>query len=311
MVPHIAEIINGVNWKLTGSHVLNMRYCKDWDIICYEKDILIPTSGNEYIRTAVYKGERYEFLLADKQSVLQRILLNWNIPDLVILYILKKGHIHIAGRKQEEWEKHRLDLEILENSISKKYQNDFALDIKTLIFSAKKDTDLRVNQKTPKLNGVSNKEFFDDNVKKYVDHDYIHKVVAYDTGIPAYTKMQKDNGTVTCYKELWHKNMCYTEKLQAVAEECSVIAIERHMLPQYIENTAGKPLFLAYKWALWRVCTNLCSGFFREFAIDNYYTVLNMYNETKLNDNIEAVLKTIKYGNGAETIGVIAKVKTI
>jgi hypothetical protein len=67
-VAHITEIMNGDNWRLTGSHILNTRYCKDWDIICYEKDILIPVSGNEYIKTAVYKGEKYEFLLADNQK---------------------------------------------------------------------------------------------------------------------------------------------------------------------------------------------------------------------------------------------------
>lgn len=285
-IPHITEIIKGDEWRLTGSHVLNIRYAKDWDIICYSKDILIPTNGDEYIRTAVYKGEKYEFLLADNQNILKDALIFKYIPDKVFLYILKKGHIHIAGRKQEEWEKHRLDLEILDTIQYKSQQ------ITDFIKLAIKDTDNRIKQKTPKLNGVSKEKFFDDNVKKYIDHDYIHKIVAYDLGIPAYTKMQKDD-TVTCHKDLW-ENMTYEEKCQAVAEECSVIAIERHMLPQYIENTPGKPLFLAYKWALWRVCTNLCSGWFRQFSIDNYYTVLNMYNQEKLEDNIKEIVKTIK-----------------
>lgn len=304
-IPHITEIIQGDEWRLTGSHILNTRYCKDYDIICYEKDILVPTSGDEYIRTVVYKNQRYEFLLADNQKILRILLDNEQISDDTILYILKKGHIHIAGKRQEEWEKHRLDLEIL-----LRMDHFYAsINIEKLISIAKEDTDNRIKQKTPKLNGITKKEFFDDNVKKYVDHDYIHKVVAYDPGVPAYEKMQVNDGTVTCYKELWDDVMTNEERLQAVVEECSVIAIERHMLPQYMENTIGKPLFLAYKWALWRVCTNLCSGWFREYAIDNYYTILNMYDEQKLNDNIECILKTIKYGG--ETSRVIDKVNTI
>lgn len=273
-----SNIIKGDNYIVTGSSVLNLRFVKDIDIICYQKDILVETQGDEYIRSTIIDGKKYEFLLADNQESLQYLLTESYTPEEIYL-ILKRGHLHIAGRRQENWEKHMLDYNILKHIVDEK-------SLKKIIKMHKKSTDERIKQRTPRLVGVSKDKFFDDNVKKYIDHDLIHEQVAYDTK-PAYSKMQKDE-TVECHKDLW-KAMSQEEKLQCVAEEAMVIAIERHLLPAQMENSLGKPPYLAFKWALWRICTTLCSGWFRDFAIDNYYDVLNMYDENKINQ----VVKTI------------------
>jgi hypothetical protein len=117
---------------------------------------LIPVSGNEYIKTAVYKGEKYEFLLADNQKILQILLDKQQLSDDSVLYILKKGHIHIAGRKQEEWEKHRLDLEILE-----KMDHFYAsVDVAKLIKIAREDTDNAYDEiALNHYKSINNKEF--------------------------------------------------------------------------------------------------------------------------------------------------------
>ncbi len=62
-------------------------------------------------------------------------------------------------------------------------------------------------------------------------------------------------------------------------EECYTIALERHILPTMHGDKIGLGYQEAFKWALMRVCTNLTSGWFRQYAIDNYYTVLNNYNK--------------------------------
>lgn len=282
------------NYLIVGSKLLNIRYSKDIDIVCYEKDIAVETTGNEYARTAVIDGKRYEFLLADNQESLQYLLI-WKdlFTDYEIAYIMKSGHIHIGGKRQDVWEKHIHDYHMLQKILDQSVienEREFQYVIKL----HRKTTNERVRQKTPKLLGVKKDEFFDDFVKKYIDHDLIHEEVAYDTK-PAYTKMQKDE-TVECHKDLWEK-MSRQEKLQCVAEEASVIAIERHILPFRLDATTNtKPLFLAYKWALYRICTTLCSGWFRRFAINHYYDVLNMYNQEKLENNINNIIKLIQDG---------------
>ena len=279
----MTNIIQGDNYLITGSTVLKLRYIKDIDIICYTKDILVETTGDDYIRSTIIGGKRYEFLLADNQESLQLFLREKEkfTPE-EIYYCLKRGHIHIAGRKQENWEKHMFDLNILKKIIGQ----ERLVELKKYVYLHKKSTDERIKQRTPRLNGVSKDKFFDDKVVKFIDHDLIHEAVAYDT-VPAYSKMQKDE-TVECHKDLW-MIMSYEEKLQCVAEEAMVIAIERHLLPAKMNNTFGKPEFLSFKWALWRICTTLCSGWFRQFAINNYCDVLNMYDEKKITQVVDQI----------------------
>lgn len=281
------DIIKGHQYRITGSSILNIRFAKDIDIICYQKDILVETTGDEYIRSTIINGKKFEFLLADNQESLQQILSTENyFNDEEIYLILKRGHLHIAGRRQDNWEKHMLDYNILKKIVDKSNY-----DVNRLIELHKKSTNERIKQRTPRLNGVSKSDFFDDNVEKFIDHDVIHEEVAYDSK-PAYSKMQKDD-TVQCHKDLWLQ-MEFQERFQCVAEEAMVIAIERHLLPSEINNTLGKPAFIAYKWALWRICTTLCSGWFREFAIENYYHVLNMFDQNKIEQSLNNIIKKIK-----------------
>ena len=119
----------------------------------------------------------------------------------------------------------------------------------------------------------------------------IHEEVAYEDQ-PMFTLMQKD-ATVTCHKDLWDQ-MSHTQQLQCVSEEAMVIAIERYLLPAQMESIPTKPAQACYRWALWRICTTLCSGWFREFAIDHYYEVLNMFNEEKINTTVDNITKKIQ-----------------
>jgi hypothetical protein len=57
----------------------------------------------------------------------------------------------------------------------------------------------------------------------------------------------------------------YDLQIKCVKEEAMVIALERFLLP----GLSSDP-FMAYKFALVRICTTLTKGWFREFAIDNY-----------------------------------------
>lgn len=121
----------------------------------------------------------------------------------------------------------------------------------------------------------SKEEFFDDYVTKKYDHDDLHKIVAFNAS-PLYTRILKDNEPVFCDKEKWEL-LQHQEKLQCIAEETSVIAIERFLVP----NDWKYPAKLAWMKSLQKVCTTLCSGWFRDYAIDYYPEVVDMFDNSK------------------------------
>ena len=113
----------------------------------------------------------------------------------------------------------------------------------------------------------SKEDFFDDAVKKKYDHDLLHDLVAKSSfdDVPVYTHLLKYKGMAYCCKDKWEA-LDHSMKIRAVLEEATVIAIERLMIPnnwQYIEKKAMLK-------ALQKICTTLCSGWFRDFSIDSY-----------------------------------------
>ncbi len=120
-------------------------------------------------------------------------------------------------------------------------------------------------------------DFFDDAVTKKYNHDWLHELVAYQSK-PLYTRLQNNPELAWCEKVLWDK-LPYEEQLQCVAEETYVIAMERFLIPKNWDY----PYQLAYMKALAKVCTTLCSGWFRGFAIDNYPSILSLFNADKIN----------------------------
>jgi hypothetical protein len=124
----------------------------------------------------------------------------------------------------------------------------------------------------------TNKEFFDDPVKKVYDHDWLHELVAYEDA-PMYTRLKRDDSLAWCEKDLWGQ-LDDTRKLRCVAEETYVIAIERFMVPNQWEFSPKQ----AYHTALKKVCTTLTSGWFRDYALDNYPEVMALFDIRKFSD---------------------------
>jgi hypothetical protein len=127
-------------------------------------------------------------------------------------------------------------------------------------------------------------DFFDDYVEKKYNHDYLHELVAYHDK-PLYTQLQRNSSSAWCDKDLWDK-LSKDDKIKCVAEEAQVIAIERFLVPS---NWNYAPRH-AYLKALDKVCTTLCSGWFRDFAIDNYPEIFNLCDTIKF-DNIRKELE--------------------
>lgn len=277
-------------YLLVGSYALGVRPAKDIDVICYREDIEVETSeGDDYACSFVYNGWKVECLLADEQESLQFILkhnIHKTVADRGMLWAIKAGHIMFPHR---QWEKHIMDYHILKSSVNvyglnvtfREHFGDYSeatqMSYRDVSKLHKKSTEDRLGkQKLPKLKGTTKEEFFDDFVVKYIEHDSIHQMVAHKEK-PMYSYMQHDPNIVECDKELWNA-FTFEEKVWCVTEECYVIALERHVIPTLKGDRVGLNSHEAFKWALMRVCTTLCSGWFRQFAIDHYFDILNNYN---------------------------------
>lgn len=164
--------------------------------------------------------------------------------------------------------------------------------------------------KHPKLD-VSKEQFFTgDGVNYIYDHDSIHLTVAitqewdqpenqdnYDHHpVPAYTFYMKDGSEVMTSKEKFmsvHESI----RLYGVYEESCVLALERSQIPHGLGKEGGPTARWSFEMALMKVCTSITSGWFREWAWENYSKVLDLYNELGENDYIERFNKNQEFLN--------------
>lgn len=239
----------------------------DWDVICTPEDYE-KISGQRAIRDALsWKWNEYEFHNSERMGNAM-VLFAYETPDtiegpygLVLnicssrgLAVIKRSHLH----REIKFAQHIRDYQLLDRNF-----NSEDLD---MVDIRKGFTVAEFSDRTPSLN-MSVEEFFDDYVKKHFNHDDLHKIVAHGE-VPMYTRMQRDPKIVKCHRSLWNK-FTHEEKVQCVQEECYVIALERILIPWKLKGK-NFPYRMAFATALERVCTTLCGGFFRDFAIDNW-----------------------------------------
>lgn len=136
----------------------------------------------------------------------------------------------------------------------------------------------------PKLD-VTKNTFFNDTIYT-LDHDSIHRAVAL-ADRPAYTFYMKDGSEVMVDKEKFFA-LPEAIKLAGVYEETCVLALERSQVPNNFQNVSSEHSFMM---ALEKVCTSITSGWFREYAWENYHKVVHMYKTLGVNDYIDRFKK--------------------
>ena len=279
------------------------RVVKDIDIIGYSDDVntlcdlLCPTEvkkGKNTVllrnitnKTDIFNTDNVEVLLADNSISLRKYMQYDNerlFASPEVLFSLKKSHIHFPIK----FEKHIEDYSFLYNHFN---GVDFLSDVTEINF---KEAEERLGKlKTPSLNKTV-KEFFgqsDGYVKSYFIHDDIHRVMAhYDK--PLYEMMQVDKKLAKCEKDMWNL-FTFEDKCKCVLEEAYVISLERKIIPMIFGGGRGYTSEKALDWALMRVCTTLCSGWFREFATNNYYDIKKLVNK----NYVEKFLTEYENGN--------------
>ena len=183
------------------------------------------------------------------------------LPSLNMLYLLKMSHRYL--KNSPHFLKTMDDIHLMRScgAFIPEHLQEFYED-------RMKDT---YTYSHPKLN-QNKKEFFTDEVPYIYDHDSIHEAVAF-LGRPAYTRYMKDGSEVMVDKEKWNA-LPDIFKMYGVLEESYVLAIERSQVP-YPETDRKK----SFDIALMKVCTSITSGWFREFAWENYHKIQELYSE--------------------------------
>jgi hypothetical protein len=239
--------------------------------------------------TDFFDTKNIEILIADKSDALKSYLdyedarRGIKYASTKVLYSLKKSHIHFPLH----FDKHIKDYVLLNKHFN---GVDKLKDITKLNY---KETEQRIGKlKTPSLNKKIT-EFFGQSekfVEYYFIHDDIHKMVAHKDK-PLYLYMQKDITMAKCEKDMWNE-FSFEDKCKCVLEEAYVIALERKILPSIFGGSKWISSKEALNWSLKRICTTLCSGWFRQFATDNYFEIKSFINENYVEDFLE------KYNTG-------------
>lgn len=270
----------------------------DFDVICTQEDFnyfiiknksfvikIEPISDNKFIvKLKKYNlSNTYEIEIDFKESSkwllknineINRFSLTDNfgnkfsIPKIEILYLTKKSHINY----NIHYSKNIKDYTLLKNNVNSDVVNKY-IEYYNL---RKLEVIKRIEKKSPKLS-VSNETFFNKskNIVGYIfEHDDIHKAVKHFEK-PIYEMMKKDFSKAWCEKDMFEA-LPYEYKIKCVQEEAYVIALERYII---LQKGNYKDYKLAYTDALNKICTSLCSGFFRDFAVDNYFKILDEYSD--------------------------------
>lgn len=190
------------------------------------------------------------------------------------LAVIKRSHLH----RDLKWNKHITHYH--------KYLQDFEIyfdNTDEKILAERTAMTMKLYpQGNPNLM-QSKEDFFDDSVKKIYSHDYLHELYAhYDK--PLYNKLLRHADLAWCEKSKWLE-LSHEDKLKCIQEEVYVIATERYLVRNQWEYPAKK----AYMQALQKVCTTLCSGWFRDYSIDHYPELLNRFDASKV-ENVKSIL---------------------
>lgn len=251
-------------------YIGTMDEFRTWSRGFAKGDIILckPSSATKmHVRTK--DGWNYEFDIAQPGDTNQFLLDYFDIDDRMtiapphVLLALKLSHRY--KRNSPHFLKTMRDIQFLRG--------------KGVTIGTELEEWLPVREKAtytyahPKLD-VSKSAFFDGDGVPYVyDHDSIHMTQALYLGLPAYARYMKEASQVMTSKAKFFD--CSEEiRLAGVYEESCVLALERSQIP-FPEASPRK----SFEYALMKVCTSITSGWFREFAWENYDKVLDIYEK--------------------------------
>jgi hypothetical protein len=284
---HVAHLVRPtVDVDLVGNYDEIMAYRKNIDAkVCYPinqgKSIYMRRIGGAIVEAEVaWPDSMAERLIKFVESQSDNIVManGTIVPSLDVLYLLKMSHRY---KKDSPHFKKTLEDIMFMRKLGAKIRPEHEE------FFKQRERETYTNS-LPRLN-VSRADFFNSNVTGVVQvyvHDQVHEAVKH-LERPAYEYFKPDTAEVMCSKEMFEK--CPDEvKLYSVVEEAMVLAIERSLSVFPGKKTPRE----AFEMALMKCCTSIASGWWREFAWENYYNVMNLFHE----DFYDKFMEKVKQG---------------
>lgn len=301
-----------------------IRKCVDWDFICtldqfrlWHKankanlQFAIPTQAGKYYHARAKDGMNYEFELAWPGTTAEKLMKQYGllahkwVPEIGPvpalnhdLLLIKLSHRY--KRNSPHFLKTMSDIKFLREKLvlsNVSFEDWMKRPVNTELLKDREAESYTYAH--PKLNVTSGEFFTGDGVNYVYDHDSIHMAVALLTDFwqshtvrtnrPAYTGYMKDGSEVMTSKEKFF-SVEERIRLYGVYEESCVLALERSQIPHGLGKEGGPSARWSFEMALMKVCTSITSGWFREYAWENYQKVLDLYNEQGETDYIERFL---------------------
>lgn len=236
-------------WLITGSvaakhWIADFRYPKDIDIL-----------------SSVYvKSQTPSELAIETQwnSVADRIIecnSHSTFVDLNMLYTIKVSH----AAWDIKWDKTIHDVTFLKSRGAKIDHSDILdalIDHWTTVHGCKK---VNLNQ--------MNDSFFTRHVKRIIDHDELHAIIA--NGSPMHEKIRLDKDRPMCSVDLWN-SLSYRDQVKTAREEMMVIAIER-----YLTGIKHSDIMVALCKSYRNLVLSMTRGWFNLFLIENRSEILS------------------------------------
>ncbi len=234
------------------------------------------------------------------------------LPPLEILYVVLKSHIHriinsTPHQNQNDglWYqyviKYRtirdyIGYEKLDNVLYQGYlldwkpiTDDGSLEDLMRIIYQKRFVEINktIGDTTVSMN-KSEKEFFNDNVERFVDHDKLHEMVGMELRNdpqPIFVKYQTDKNSVNLNLEIFLQSS-HIERINMLREEIIVLLLERKLIPELMmqkselnavvvdEQEKSKELFSVVA----NFITNLCGQhdyWLRRYCLDHVHLLID------------------------------------
>jgi hypothetical protein len=222
--------------------------------VTFEAEIAWPNTTSEWLFEYVKKSDCIREDIGD---------FTHHYTPLYVCYALKMSHRFL--KDSPHFRKTMDDILFLQGNLGKTEVHE---DLKEWY---RKRTAETYDYSLPNLN-QNKKAFFDNsnNIYSY-NHDDIHEAVKIFPK-PAYQYYSTPGQEVLSSQERF-RECGRLIQIAGVVEESCVLAIERCLEPFPGMKTPRQ----AYEMALEKVCTSITSGWFREFAWNNYHSALAVY----------------------------------
>jgi hypothetical protein len=197
---------------------------------------------------------------------------NFQVAGLELLYTLKMSHRYL--RNSPFFLKTMRDIQLMRWYLTK---HEIAPELQEWFKKREEET---YWYKHPDLTRDKKSFFTPKEVKYRYDHDSLHVAVA-SPGLPAYQSYAVEDHEVLSSKEKFFA-ASKEVRLHGVLEEAYVLALERSQIPYGVLSPnplEGLTPRRSFDMALEKVCTSITSGWFREFAWENYDKVAVMYSD--------------------------------